>query len=122
MTDTFEGLGIDVADLLDADQARLDAKLRSFGRRFARRPNTKEWLDEFEKTVVDELYEIGFVAKVNMLEALLAVGPPLIELTGFVPGHEFNKYGLDHERKRAEVRLAKDRGEVFLGRSDGKTL
>lgn len=49
---------------------------------------------------------------------IFAGGAPVIEFLGKTEGTPFAIYGMDHEKKEAEVRKAKDRGEDYLGQKD----
>lgn len=76
-------------------------------------------IDEFEDEIKTELAEkVGVLASINV--APIIVGEPMeIEWLGVLPGHDLEKYGLDHEKKEYEVKKATARGEAFLGEHDG---
>lgn len=76
-------------------------------------------VDQFEDELKTQLMEkVEVLATVNCLPIL--EGQPLeIEFLGKMPGSDLHKYGMDHERKGWEVQRAKERGEAFLGESEG---
>jgi len=114
--------GIDQADLLDADIVRIGAVYREMNARFMRKSPTKQNLSELQSWATDAFFKIGLVAKVDVVEPLLGVGPPTVEIIGHVPGHEFHEHGLDHDRKKIEVLASRERGEKYYGEKDGKTI
>lgn len=118
----FAGGGVDTADLYDADVVRIGKTWKGIMTRFSRKEPSRHNLEELAKSAQQAFFDIGFVVQVDVTKRLLGVGNVELEIQGRVPGHADNVYGLDHARKRAEVRLANDRGERHLGASDGRTL
>lgn len=103
--------GITSADMYDEDIARIGVMWREIMSRYAKKPNDHFHVGEMAKRAQDEAFKIGYVVRVHTSECLLGVGPATIEIVGRVPGHEFNKHGMDHERKRHEVNRAVERNE-----------
>src|SRR5438132_12337085 len=67
--------------------------------------------DELEKEAAEAIAEIGLIASVDTTP-MFAGGPPTVSIVARAPGNDF-----DHERKAAEVRAARERGETVLGES-----
>lgn len=73
-------------------------------------------VDKFEDEVKTTFMEkMDLLVTVDVMPVLEGTGYPTIVFEGAIASHSSAKYGLDHEKKSAEVKLAKDKGEVFLG-------
>jgi hypothetical protein len=71
----------------------------------------EEMEDELKTTLAERCNILATVDSTPLLE-----GQPIrIEWLGVLPGHEVNRYGMDHERKAWEVRRANERNEDYLG-------
>lgn len=66
--------------------------------------DTSKKLNEFHKYAVGEFEKLGFIAEVDVTP-IWADKPPTISIIGRTEYHEF-----DHDRKRYEVRKAKEEG------------
>ncbi|MEM3097555.1 MAG: hypothetical protein QXU32_02400 [Nitrososphaerales archaeon] len=112
---------MDIADLYDHEITKIGPIYRKLIQEFSRKPNTKKNLDELEKRAKEEFLKIGLIVEVNTAPALIIdpntmrPGFPEIVIMGRVPGSPEEKYGFDHELKRAEVLVSKERGEDFAG-------
>jgi hypothetical protein len=72
-------------------------------------------VDQFEDELVTELAtKMDLIATVDVT-GVFEGEPPVIEFVGCLPSHSSAKYGVDHERKGAEVKTAQDRNQAFLG-------
>lgn len=110
----------DIIDLYDEDVAVLGEIWTDMQTRFSRKANSMENLAELEKRTVDECFKAGLVVRVHTSECLMGIGPVTIEPVGRVNALHDGFY--DHERKRSEVLLSKDKGEEFLGQKEKHNL
>lgn len=99
--------GIDSAEMYDEDIKKIAVMWQELGQKFGRKPNTRAVLEELEKEAIDKAQRMGYVVRVHISEKLLGIGPVTIEVMGRVAGHEYNEYGLDHEKKGWEIGRAK---------------
>lgn len=105
------GQGLTSADMYDEDVKRIAVMWRSLMAQYARKPNDHFHVSEMAKRAQDEAFKIGYVVRVHTSECLLGIGPATIEVLRRVPGHDFNKYGMDHEKQRHNVLRAVERNE-----------
>lgn len=110
----------DIIDLYDEDIGVLGEIWADMQMRFSRKANTIENLAELEKRTVDECFKAGLVVRVHTSECLMGIGPVTIEPIGRLAKAHDGYY--DHERKRSEVLLSKDKGEKFLGEKEKHNL
>src|SRR5690606_23691517 len=104
-------LAMDQADMTDGDVQRIARVWRDLMAKYARREATRYNLDELAREAQSRFFEIGLVAQVDVAKAYLGVGPPELTIMSYVPGHEYHKYGTDHELKHREINMARDLGE-----------
>jgi len=114
---------MDIADLYDHEIAQIGPIWQGLMSEFATKRNTKENLHELSKRAAEQFLKIGLVVEVNTTPcmvvnpATMQSGSPEIIILGRVPGTE-SADGFDHEFKRAEVLLSRDRNEDFAGQKD----
>jgi hypothetical protein len=72
-------------------------------------------VDRWEGELQEQLAEVNILGSVDVMPVLEGTGYPTIVIEGALPEHYSAKYGFDHEQKKFEVKLAKSRGETFLG-------
>jgi hypothetical protein len=115
---------MDMADLYDHEVAKIGPIWQRLMSEFGQKPSTRRNLEELAKRAAEEFVKIGLVVEVNTAPCLIydvrtgTGGSPEIVIMGRVPGTEYTEDGVplfDHERKRAEVVLSRDRGEDFAG-------
>jgi hypothetical protein len=99
------------ADMNDEDIKRLGPLYAEIMQMFARKEMTLEVAREIEKVAIDRFHKLGYVARVHTAERLMNLGPVTIEILGHVAGSEFEKYGLDHERKQHDILRGIERNE-----------
>jgi hypothetical protein len=115
---------MDVSDLYDHEISRIGPIWQRLMSEFSSRPNSRANLDELAKRASDAFLKIGLVVEVDTSGALIVdprtmrSGSPEITIIGRVPGSVENREGFDHELKRAEVILSRERGEDFAGQRD----
>lgn len=126
MTD-FKGQQADVAsmaDLHDDDVARMGQVWSTINAKWAHRANTRHNLEEMAKEAHDEFLKIGLIVDVNIFPCLIVdpwtqqTGQPIISVLGHVADTKNALHptdGFDHERKRHDVLISKERGEEFRG-------
>lgn len=111
-------------DLTDAEIKRAMEIIVAVKRKYSERWAHMSF-DTFEK-VADQLEIMADEVRdrmANELDVLATVDgtpvlngePPVIEIIGKLPGSDMDKYGMDHERKEHEVKLAAERNEDYLG-------
>lgn len=105
-------------DLSDIEVGQVGKLIGSLQRKYARRPNTPEVLDQLRDEVITRLAEeMGILATLDPTPCFHGE-PPIVEILGKVSGHSFHKDGFDHERKYWEVQQANKKGEAFLGQKE----
>lgn len=72
-------------------------------------------VDQFEQELTYELATRAHLMVSVDVSGVFEGQPPVIEFIGALPSHPSAKYGLDHEKKEAEVKKAKETGQDFLG-------
>jgi hypothetical protein len=109
----------DHSDLYDHEIMAIMKIGMELEREFGRKRNTEENYDELTKRAVQALYELGFLAHVD-LAPIMEGKPPILSILNRVSGSIEHTEGLDHERKRWEVLAANERGEQIRGQKDSK--
>lgn len=71
----------------------------------------EKFRDELSTTLAERM---GLLVTVDG-SPILAGEPPIIEVIGKIDGTQFATYGMDHEKKETEVKLATERNEAYLG-------
>lgn len=121
-------MNMDQSDLHDWEIQMISQIWMALQQRWSHRPNTRQNLSEFAKVATEVFIRQGFVVNVMWENALIMVAtktgeieplPITIEIMGRV---ENPVHGFDHERKRHEVLLSRDRNENFLGQKEGKVI
>jgi hypothetical protein len=112
-----EGLVKIAQDLTDEEVMQVGRVLHSLQAKYSVRANTPENLDALRDEGLTRLADIGLIASFDPTPCFYGE-PPNFEIVGKVPGHEFNNYGLDHEKKQYEVRKATELGEDFRGQKE----
>jgi hypothetical protein len=103
--------GLTSADMYDEDVKQIAVMWRELMAQYSRKPNDHYHVGEMAKRAQDSAFKIGYVVRVHTSECLLGIGPATIEIVGRVPGHEFKKHGMDHEKQRHNVLRAVERNE-----------
>lgn len=116
-TDLMRDSGFDDSSLYDDEVKEIGNVVGQLVRRWSHKPNTESNLFEMEKEAVHKLFELGFVAHVDLFDAWVG-GKPIIEIVGRVRGSQEYNYGFDHEKKGFQVVKSKERGEDYLGQKE----
>lgn len=116
---------MDQSDLHDYEIAQIAQIWQRLQSQFSRRVNSRQNLEEFARVAHDTFLRAGFVVNVQWENSLIINPmtmqpyPTTIEVMGRVAEP---KEGFDHERKRHEVLLSRDRNESFLGQKEGRVI
>lgn len=117
-------------DLYDSEVAALGKVIRKLMEEWSHKPNTRNNLEELTRRAHDECLKVGLVIELDTTPCLIARvdpatgsitygSPELVVMgrssTSKLANLEQGVHVLDHERKREEVLLSKERGEDFAG-------
>lgn len=99
------------ADMNEHDLKKIGPLWAEMMEKFGRKPMTHDVAREMEKVAVERFHQMGYEVRVHTAERMMGIGPVTLEVLGHVAGSEFDKYGLDHERKRHDILRGIDRNE-----------
>jgi len=105
------------SDLQDSEVTQVGKIVAQLSAKYSTKRASVENLEAFRDECLTRLAGIGILATVDVAPVLNRE-PPTVEIVGRISGTEQAMHGLDHERKRWEVRRAVDRGEEWLGQKE----
>jgi hypothetical protein len=109
---------VEFASELQDTEARFVAQvIVRMSEKFSNRVATVRNLEALRTETLELLAKGGILASVDVAP-VLSGEPPIVEIVGHMSGTESAEYGMDHERKRSEVKKAHARGEFFLGEKE----